>query len=335
MLCALLLSCVICLPQAASATPASDKRAQAQVVQQEIQDLNVALDKASNDYYQAAAKLEKAQADQKANQDKLDKTKARLTVVQKHLNNRAAEMYRSGPTGFADVLFGATDFQQFAQLWDFLGELNQKDAASSIELKQLRDQTTALQGKLAENTKQAQASADQMEQIKAGVEANLAEQKSKLAGIEAEVAALQAQAAAAALADSQRQARSPGIEPGIADPGYPSQSGVVEIAKSFLGVPYVWGGSSPSGFDCSGLTSYCYRQVGISIPRVASAQQAAYPAVSRANLQPGDLVFFGYPAYHVGMYIGGGLMIHAPQPGDVVRISGAFGGDYSGACRPR
>jgi len=334
-LCALLLSCVICLPQAASATPASDKRAQAQVVQQEIQDLNVALDKASNDYYQAAAKLEKAQADQKANQDKLDKTKARLTVVQKHLNNRAAEMYRSGPTGFADVLFGATDFQQFAQLWDFLGELNQKDAASSIELKQLRDQTTALQGKLAENTKQAQASADQMEQIKAGVEANLAEQKSKLAGIEAEVAALQAQAAAAALADSQRQARSPGIEPGIADPGYPSQSGVVEIAKSFLGVPYVWGGSSPSGFDCSGLTSYCYRQVGISIPRVASAQQAAYPAVSRANLQPGDLVFFGYPAYHVGMYIGGGLMIHAPQPGDVVRISGAFGGDYSGACRPR
>jgi len=101
----------------------------------------------------------------------------------------------------------------------------------------------------------------------------------------------------------------------ISDPA-PSASGIVGIAQSFFGVPYVYGGSSPSGFDCSGFTSYVYRQAGISIPRTASQQQAAATRVS--NPQPGDLVFFGYPAYHVGIYVSPGRMIDAQRPGTVV-----------------
>ncbi|WP_158607676.1 peptidoglycan-binding protein [Flexivirga caeni] len=93
---------------------------------------------------------------------------------------------------------------------------------------------------------------------------------------------------------------------------------VVSIAEKYLGIPYVWGGSSPSqGFDCSGLTSYVYRQAGIYIPRTASAQQAYMR--STWNPQPGDLVFFGYPAYHVGIYVSPGMMIAAPRPGQVVQ----------------
>nr|WP_246241932.1 NlpC/P60 family protein [Flexivirga aerilata] len=95
-------------------------------------------------------------------------------------------------------------------------------------------------------------------------------------------------------------------------------SAVVSIARKYLGVPYVWGGSSPSqGFDCSGLTSYVYKQAGLSIPRTASQQQRYMKATT--NPQPGDLVFFGYPAYHVGIYIGNNQMIAAPKPGDVVK----------------
>lgn len=94
---------------------------------------------------------------------------------------------------------------------------------------------------------------------------------------------------------------------------------VVSIAKKYLGIPYVWGGSTPSeGFDCSGLTSYVYKQAGLYIPRTASQQQAFMKKTT--NPQPGDLVFFGAPAYHVGIYVSPGTMIAAPVPGDVVRL---------------
>jgi cell wall-associated NlpC family hydrolase len=101
----------------------------------------------------------------------------------------------------------------------------------------------------------------------------------------------------------------------LPDPA-PSASGIVGIAKSMFGVPYVYGGTTPSGFDCSGLTSYVYRQAGISIPRTASAQKAAATPVS--SPRPGDLVFFGYPVYHVGIYVSPGTMIDAQRPGTTI-----------------
>ena len=96
----------------------------------------------------------------------------------------------------------------------------------------------------------------------------------------------------------------------------PRASGIVGIAQSFFGVPYVYGGTTPSGFDCSGFTSYVYRQAGISIPRTASAQQAAATRVSSPS--PGDLVFFGWPAYHVGIYVSPGRLIDAQRTGTTV-----------------
>ena len=92
-----------------------------------------------------------------------------------------------------------------------------------------------------------------------------------------------------------------------------SSSGVVNIARGLLGIPYVYGGESPSGFDCSGFTQYVFGKAGISIPRTASAQQNAATSVS--NPKPGDLVFFGSPAWHVGIYTGNGMMIDSPRRG--------------------
>ena len=92
-----------------------------------------------------------------------------------------------------------------------------------------------------------------------------------------------------------------------------SASGIAGIAQSLFGVPYVYGGTSTSGFDCSGYTQYVYRRAGVSIPRTASAQQRAASRVS--SPRPGDLVFFGYPAYHVGIYLGPGRLADAQRPG--------------------
>ncbi|MBO1753576.1 C40 family peptidase [Allobranchiibius sp. CTAmp26] len=110
-----------------------------------------------------------------------------------------------------------------------------------------------------------------------------------------------------------------------------SSNSAIAIAKRYIGVPYVYGGTTPSGFDCSGFTSYVFRQLGINLPRTAAAQQASVTPVSTP--QPGDLVFFGSPAYHIGIYLGNGMMIAAPKPGDHVKIEAIYG-TPSGYGRP-
>lgn len=108
-------------------------------------------------------------------------------------------------------------------------------------------------------------------------------------------------------------------------------SRIVEYSKNFIGTPYVYGGSSPAGFDCSGFTGYVYKQFGVSLPRSSASQASVGTPVSRGNLLPGDLVFFNtYGGIsHVGIYVGGDNFIHATVPGDVVKISSLNTGYYS------
>ena len=116
----------------------------------------------------------------------------------------------------------------------------------------------------------------------------------------------------------------PVVEP---QPAVPTQSvsSVISIAQQYIGVPYVWGGSTPSGFDCSGLVQYVYKQAGISLPRVTSQQEYMGTKISLYALQPGDLVFWGTRGntHHVAIYIGNNQYIHAPQPGQAVQV-GSF-----------
>ena len=112
----------------------------------------------------------------------------------------------------------------------------------------------------------------------------------------------------------------------------------VRNAMHLRGVPYVWSGSTPAGFDCSGFTSYVYGKLGITLAHSSYAQWTSGSRVPRSDLRPGDLVFF-YGLGHVGIYIGGGQFIHAPHTGTVVsvdRLSGSwYGAEYDGAVRPR
>ena len=116
-------------------------------------------------------------------------------------------------------------------------------------------------------------------------------------------------------------------------PGGTANATAARLALNYLGVPYVWGGASPSGFDCSGLASYVYAQVGKSVPHFTGAIWAAFPQVA-GGLQPGDLVFF-YGLDHMGIYLGGDQFVHAPHTGDVVKVSQlSTYPSYVGAVRP-
>ncbi|MEX5635233.1 C40 family peptidase, partial [Parafrankia sp. FMc2] len=108
----------------------------------------------------------------------------------------------------------------------------------------------------------------------------------------------------------------------------------VQEAHAQLGKPYVWGGEGPNSFDCSGLTQWVWGKAGVGIPHYTGDQWTAGRRVSRAELIPGDLVFFGADLYHVGLYIGGGQMIHAPRTGEVIRIEDVWWSSFQGGVRP-
>ncbi|NGO72350.1 NlpC/P60 family protein [Streptomyces boncukensis] len=108
----------------------------------------------------------------------------------------------------------------------------------------------------------------------------------------------------------------------------------IAFARRAIGTPYVWGGTSPSGYDCSGLTQAAWRAAGVSLPRTSQAQYRAGRHVSRSQLAPGDLVFFYGSRSHVGLYIGRGQMIHAPRPGRTVRVAPVSEMPWAGAVRP-
>lgn len=124
-----------------------------------------------------------------------------------------------------------------------------------------------------------------------------------------------------------------GEVPKIGNIGSGKAAGALRAALSKLGKPYVWGAAGPNSFDCSGLTLWAYRQVGISLPHFTGSQWNAGTHVSRNAMRPGDLIFFYPDKHHMGMYLGDNRMVHAPHTGDVVRIVSISGRPFAGAVR--
>jgi cell wall-associated NlpC family hydrolase len=177
------------------------------------------------------------------------------------------------------------------------------------------------------------------------VRALLAAGQQALDAANADVRQLVAQAQAAAAAASAASFQQAVLAAGgtlTADmtPPNPTVATMLDAAKSKLGDPYLWGGTGPDAFDCSGLTQFAYGAAGIALPRVAADQWNVGVKVDLGGLLPGDLLFWATdpadPAtiHHVAIYLGGGMMLAAPHTGDVVKVQPVYMDGFFGATRP-
>lgn len=351
-----LLSFVVALAAAptAFATPgaASAKEAQAQAVLSQIQGLDANLEHAIEAYNLANDKLDGIEADLRENKLELRLARSNLQHAQTMLSERLVEMYTSGgqDTGL-EVLLGASSM---GDLMSRIDTVNRVSDQSTEVVKQVKVYRTAVSNRRARlkdaAVEQARFVAERSAQ-KASIEGQLAERQQLLSSIKSEIDRIQAaervqQAQLAAQARARLSANGAEVlsasAGAITEPSEPifapppgKYGGVVGIAMQYLGVPYLWGGASPSGFDCSGFIMYVYAKVGVSLPHNAAAQYGYGMPVSRDQLQPGDLVFFNGLG-HNGIYIGGGQFIHSPHTGDVVKISpitGWYSSTWVGARR--
>lgn len=323
---------------AAYATPS--KQQQAQALKQEIDALDTSLEIATEDYNEAHSKYQGIVRESEKTQKKIDKIETQLVDVKGKLSGRAAAQYRQGQLSFLDVLLGAESFEDFASVWETLNQLNDADTQLVVEMKELKEQQVEAKAQLDAQRKEARKQLQIADSKKENIEGKLSERTQKLnsvnADIQAELAAIrqrEADAAAARAAASSSRGGGSSFSNSYPKPSRHARSEVVAVARQYLGAPYRWGATGPNSFDCSGFTSFVYRQCGVSLPRVSRAQIGAGERVSRSDLEPGDLVFFGSPIHHVGIYVGGGNMIHAPRTGDVVKIA-PLHSNYVGACRP-
>jgi len=319
----------------ASASPVSDKRARARVIKAQIDALAEKAEIATEDWNDAKIEYDGLHGKVVSLNTRLAKNKAKTDTLQTSLNTRADSMYRSGPLGLLDVLLGAASFDDFATTWDLLNEMNKEEASAVAELKVLRAEALAARAELKVAETAAKKVYDVMADRRSAILSDEAKAKALLRGVESEIAALTAADRARRAADaSSHGGGGGGTGWNWGDPSRAPRSGVVKIALRYLGARYVWAAAGPRTFDCSGFTMFVYAQVGVRLPHSSRSQINYGARVSRGNLQPGDLVFFGSPIHHVGIYIGGGKMVHAPHTGDVVSIDPIDGRGFVGACRP-
>jgi cell wall-associated NlpC family hydrolase len=327
------------------------KRAEAQAVMGQLQSLSDSLERARSQYDQATTQLAQTKRNQRENAYELRVARHNLKVSQRMIRQRLVSLYTTEQDSTIEVILGAKSLDDVITRIDSAKNVTHLDARVLAEVTQFRGSVIQHKRKLAEERAQEEHLVAVRAAAKQSIESKIAESQRLLSSIKGQIARMQAAEAARQLQMAraaqarivaQQQVRqqqvadtivgvsavAPESDTIVAPPS--THGGVVGVAMSQLGTPYVWGGSSPGGFDCSGLVMWAYAQVGVSLPHSSYALFGMGVPVSRDQLEPGDLVFFDGLG-HVGIYIGGGQFIHAPHTGDVVKISSLGEGWYTSA----
>jgi peptidoglycan DL-endopeptidase CwlO len=312
-------------------------------------------------YDAAQLELQLVKGKLRRNEVALHVAKGNFHVAQHRLMSRIYSLYVNGAPSAIDVIAGAKSISQMIDRAEAAQVLSNQDAALGRQALRFEQMVQRRERQLKRLKARRQRTVAALAAKKQQIDDALARQKQLLASIHTTIAHLQAQEAARerrlraeaeARLRAELRARRAAAQAAAAQPSTPVQSpttaGVVappvsvpvvasgaghpaaaSIALRYLGVPYVWGGASPRGFDCSGLVMYVYAQLGISLPHYTVAQWGATSHISLSQAQPGDLVFFDGLG-HVGIYLGNNQFVHAPHTGTVVQVA-SLSGYYASA----
>jgi peptidoglycan DL-endopeptidase CwlO len=322
-------------PDAALAAKAKALQAKLDAQHAEVERLAERLNATEDRRDRLQRRLDGLQARQRAAQKELD-------TAQAQLDEQARATYMSGPQWMLGELVGGTNPTDAMRRIPMQKAALEARAAIVTDVRIRKDEVDSLNERVAADLAEAQLVHKRQDDERRQVQRLATQLQQTLDKIDKQLAGyLEAEQARA---EAARRAAWSGYMSGVGTIQSWLQAGpvaraAVRWALAQLGDPYRWGATGPDSFDCSGLTSSAYAAAGVSLPRVSRAQWGAGPHVAVANLLPGDLLFYadnpGDPAsiHHVGMYIGNGLMVHAPHTGDVVRVASIWRESYAGATR--
>ncbi|MFF7054056.1 NlpC/P60 family protein [Streptomyces griseorubiginosus] len=340
------LTSVALLSQSANAAPADD-RPSLEEVEKKVDDLYRQAESATDTYNAAKERTTKQRKQVDTLLDDVARRTKKLNEAREELGSFAAEQYRTGAAapGTATFLLADTPQDYFDQT-QLMGRLTSRQKGAVDDYVSEQSATMKKRQEASQSLQSLTETQSDLKTAKATVQKKLADarellseltarEKARLAAIEkakqeaaarkaAELARQQAAAEKAAQGAGQeagRQESTPGTGTSTAtDPSYATRAAkALAFARAQIGKPYVWGATGPGSYDCSGLTQAAWKAAGVTLPRVTYDQVNAGATVSLADAQPGDLVFFYDGITHVGLYIGNGMMIHAPKPGAYVR----------------
>lgn len=276
--------------------------------------------------------------DIKNSENELKKVETDMKKQKELFNNRIRAFYINGSSGYLDILLDSRGLGDFIWRMDTISRIMSYDTKVISNYKTKQKDIADKVDKLKVEDKKLLALKSENENKLNELNKNKSDQKKLIeeAKQQQRQYALVEQNAVSAAANKVANIRSEAPKITLSRGSSPiSNDNIVAYASNFLGIPYLWGGTTPSGFDCSGFTQYVYKHFGVSIGRTTYDQINDGVGVSRDQLQPGDLVFFGKGGNptHMGMYVGNGAMIHASHTGDVVKISPVDRRDYITARR--
>lgn len=259
--------------------------------------------------------VEVGQAVLKANKN-LEEAEKQETKQYEAMKRRIVAMYENGNSSMLQMILEADSFGEMLQ------QAENVNALHTYDRKQLQEYVKTKQ-KIEKLKKSLDDDMAYIQKKQARLEKDKEELDSMIGNLEKRVDdyAIRIQRAASNATSNKNNNSNNYVPPS----GTGGGAAIVAEAYRYLGVPYVWGGQSASGVDCSGLVLMAHKAIGVNLPHYSGSQGSGGVAVSRANAQPGDVVCY---SGHVGIYLGGGKMIHAPEPGDVVKVVNVYGSPW-------
>ncbi|MGW1746093.1 NlpC/P60 family protein [Streptomyces sp. NPDC002092] len=349
------LTSVALLSQSANAAPAADGKPSLEEVEKKVDDLYRQAESATEKYNAAKEKTTKQRRNVDTLLDDVAKRTQKLNEERDRLGSFAAAQYRTGAAAPDTATFLLADSpQDYFDQTQLMGRLTSRQKSAVDEYFTEQSATMKKRQEASKSLETLTATQSDLQTAKSTVQKKLSDARELLSKLTAQekarLAAIQKQQEeeaarkAAELAKQQAAAEKAKEEAAAQDGGSASGSGstsagdssyatkaekALAFARAQIGKPYVWGATGPGSYDCSGLTQAAWKAAGVSLPRTTYDQVNAGTTVSLTDAQPGDLIFFYDDISHVGVYIGNGMMIHAPKPGAYVREESIYYGGES------